>query len=236
MISLRTKESGEIMQSILVIEDDKTIKNLLCSIITKSGYSVDSAENGLDGLDKALSGDYNMILMDLMLPLKTGEEVLKELRCVKSTPVIVISAKLEVYNRIELFKIGADDYITKPFDIDEVMLRIQAVLRRTEAQPPALLTFREMKLDTGSKRAYVRGNEITCTATEYAILELMLKNPQTIFSKRRLYESISGDAYLSDDNTMNVHISNLRKEIAKFTSEEYIETVYGMGYRLVSTN
>ena len=110
------------------------------------------------------------------------------------------------------------------------------MLRRTEAQPPALLTFREMKLDTGSKRVYVRENEITCTATEYAILELMLKNPQTIFSKRRLYESISGDAYLSDDNTMNVHISNLRKKIAKFTSEEYIETVYGMGYRLVSTN
>lgn len=161
---------------------------------------------------------YNLILMDLMLPLKTGEEVLKELRCVKSTPVIVISAKLEVYNRIELFKIGADDYITKPFDIDEVLLRIQAVLRRTEAQTLALLTFRDIKLDTEAKRVYVRENEITCTATEYAILELMLKNPRTIFSKRRLYESISGDTYVSDDNTMNVHMSNLRKKIAKFTS------------------
>ncbi len=233
MLSLKTKESGEIMLSVLVIEDDKTINSLLCSIITKSGYSVDSAENGLDGLEKALSGDYNMILMDLMLPLKTGEEVLKELRSVKSTPVIIISAKLEVYSRIELFKIGADDYITKPFDIDEVMLRIQAVLRRTEAQTAVLLTFRDIELDTDSKRVYVKGNEITCTATEYAILELMLKNPKTIFSKRRLYESVSGDTYLSDDNTMNVHISNLRKKIAKFTSEEYIETVYGMGYRLV---
>lgn len=229
-----TKESGEIMISILVIEDDKTINSLLCRIITQSGYIADSAESGLDGLNKALSGDYNIILMDLMLPLKTGEEVLKELRKVKNTPVIIISAKAEVYNRIELFKIGADDYITKPFDIDEVMLRIQAVLRRTEAQTPSLLSFRDIKLDTDSKRVYVMDTEITCTATEYAILELMLKNPKTIFSKRRLYEGVSGDTYLSDDNTMNVHISNLRKKIAKFTSEEYIETVYGMGYRLVN--
>lgn len=222
------------MISVLVIEDDKTINSLLCSIISKSGYAADSAENGLDGLNKALSGDYNIILMDLMLPLKTGEEVLKELRKSKSTPVIIISAKSEVYSRIELFKIGADDYITKPFDIDEVMLRIQAVLRRTEAQTASLLTFRDIKLDTCSKRVYVKENEITCTATEYAILEIMLKNPKTIFSKRRLYESVLGDTYMSDDNTMNVHISNLRKKIAKFTSEEYIETVYGMGYRLVN--
>ena len=231
--TLKAKGHGEIMYSVLVIEDDKTICDLLCSIITKSGYSVDRAENGLDGLDKALSGNYNIILMDLMLPMKTGEEVLRELRAVKNTPVIIISAKLEVYNRIELFRLGADDYITKPFDIDEVMLRIQAVLRRTEAQPPALLTCRDIRLDTGAKRVYVGENEIACTATEYAILELLLKNPKTIFSKRRLYEGVSGNAYLSDDNTMNVHISNLRRKIARFTPEEYIETVYGMGYRLI---
>lgn len=223
-----------VLLSVLVIEDDKTINSLLCSIIAKSGYSADSAENGLDGLRKALLSDYNIILMDLMLPLKTGEEVLKELRKVKNTPVIIISAKSEVYNRIELFKIGADDYITKPFDIDEVMLRIQAVLRRTEAQASEILCFKEMKLDTDSKRVYIGDNELNCTATEYSILEVMLKNPKTIFSKRRLYESISGDSYLNDDNTMNVHISNLRKKIVKFTAEEYIETVYGMGYRLVN--
>lgn len=222
------------MISVLVIEDDKTINSLLCSIIVKSGYKVDSAENGLDGLNKVLLGDYNIILMDLMLPLKTGEEVLKEVRKIKNTPVIIISAKAEVYNRIELLKIGADDYITKPFDIDEVMLRIQAVLRRTEVRQTSLLSLRDIKLDTDSKRVYVKDNEIICTATEYAILEVMLKNPKIIFSKRRLYESISGDEYLNDDNTMNVHISNLRKKISKFTPEKYIETVYGMGYRLLN--
>lgn len=222
------------MISVLVIEDDKTINQLLCSIIKKIGYTVNSSENGMDGLDMALSGDYNIILMDLMLPLKTGEEVLKELRKVKNTPVIIISAKAEVYNRIELFKIGADDYITKPFDIDEVMLRIQAVLRRTETQAETVLSFRDIRLDTDSKRVYVKDTEITCTAMEYAILELMLNNPAHIFSKRKLYETISGEVYLSDDNTMNVHISNLRKKIAKITPDEYIETVYGMGYRLIN--
>lgn len=222
------------MISVLVIEDDKTINQLLCRIIRKSGYTANSSENGMDGLDMALSGDYNIILMDLMLPLKTGEEVLKELRKVKNTPVIIISAKAEVYNRIELFKIGADDYITKPFDIDEVMLRIQAVLRRTETQAETALSFRDIRLDTDSKRVYVKDTEITCTAMEYAILELMLNNPTHIFSKRKLYETISGEVYLSDDNTMNVHISNLRKKIAKITPDEYIETVYGMGYRLIN--
>ena len=231
---LTQKESGDVVFSVLVMEDDKTINKLLCSIIKKSGYAVDSAENGIDGLNMAVSKDYHIILMDLMLPMKTGEEVLKELRNVKDTPVIVISAKSEVYSRIELLKIGADDYITKPFDIDEVMLRIQAVLRRTEAQSPEQLVFKDIRLDTEAKRVYVKESEITCTVTEYLILELLLKNPKTVFSKRRIYESISGDMYVSDDNTMNVHISNLRKKIAKFTSEEYIETVYGIGYRLVN--
>lgn len=222
------------MISVLVIEDDKTINNLLCGIIGKCGYETDSAENGLEGLEKALAKEYSIILMDLMLPMKTGEEILKELRKQKNTPVIVISAKGEVYNRIELLKLGADDYITKPFDIDEVILRIQAVLRRTEVRSGSELIFRNMKIDMDSKRVYINNSEIACTAMEYAILELMLKNPSKIFSKRNLFESISGEYYMNDDNTMNVHISNLRKKISKATSEEYIETVYGMGYRLVN--
>ncbi len=172
--------------------------------------------------------------MDLMLPMKTGEEILRDLCKHKNTPVIVISAKGEFYNRIEQLKLGADDFITKTFDIDEVILRIQAVLRRTEIQCNSELTFRNMKVDTASKRVYINDSEIICTAMEYAILELMLKNSSKIFSKRNLFESISGEDYINDDNTMNVHISNLRKKISKVTSEEYIETVYGMGYRLTN--
>lgn len=224
------------MQRILIIEDDITINNLLCSIIQKGGYSVDRACNGTEGLSMALQGDYSLVLMDLMLPEKSGEDIIRELRRSKNVPVVILSAKGETHNRIELFRLGADDYITKPFDIDEVMLRIQAVLRRTAAHEGNELSFREIVLNKESKRVFVRGNEITCTAMEYCILELFLTNPSKIFSKRNLFESVTGSDYLSDDNTMNVHISNLRKKIAEYTEDKYIETVYGMGYRLVSGN
>ena len=142
-----------------------------------------------------------------------------------------MSAKNAVYNRIELLRLGADDFIGKPFDIDEVILRMEAVLRRTEGTQEVLL-FQDMKVERESTRVFVCGNEIICTAMEYAILEMMLSNPHKIFSKRNLFESITGEDYLSDDNTMNVHVSNLRKKIARFTDRQYIETVYGMGYRL----
>lgn len=218
---------------ILVIEDDENINGLLCSILKQNGYEVQSVLDGWEGYNKAMANEYSLILMDLMLPLKSGEEILRELRTKKNTPVIVLSAKGAVNNRIELLRLGADDFICKPFDIDEVILRIDAVLRRTEGTPP-VLRFKDMKVDKESKRVFVCGSEIICTAMEYAILEMMLSNPNKIFSKRNLFESITGDEYMSDENTMNVHISNLRKKIAKVTEEHYIETVYGMGYRLAN--
>lgn len=218
---------------ILVIEDDIMINNLLCKVLSDNGFEVDSAQDGEEGLAKAMDKDYELILLDLMLPKKTGEELLATLRKTKNTPAIVLSAKNEVVNRIELLRIGADDYISKPFDVDEVILRIEAVLRRTGAvKPETELKYKEMRLDKESKRVYLGKNELICTSMEYNILELMLNNPNKVFSKRNLFESITGDEYLADDNTMNVHMSNLRKKIAKITDESYIDTVYGMGYRL----
>ena len=218
---------------VLIIEDDENINSLLCNILKRSGYEVQTALNGWDGYEFAMNHEYSLILMDLMLPMKSGEEILRELRAKKNTPVIVLSAKNAVNNRIELLRLGADDFICKPFDIDEVMLRIDAVLRRTEGTQ-TVLTFKDMKVDKNSKRVFVCDNEISCTAMEYAILETMLSHPNKIFSKRNLFESITGDEYVSDDNTMNVHLSNLRKKIAGITEENYIQTVYGMGYRLTN--
>ena len=188
---------------ILVIEDDVMINNLLCKVLSDNGYETDSALDGKDGLSKALEKEYEMILLDLMLPKKRGEEVL------------------------------ADDYISKPFDVDEVILRIEAVLRRTgETKASSELKYKDMTLDKEAKRVYIGESELSCTTMEYSILELMLNNPNKVFSKRNIFESVTGDEYLSDDNTMNVHMSNLRKKIAKVTDEPYIDTVYGMGYRL----
>ena len=218
---------------ILVIEDDVMINNLLCKVLSDNGYETESALDGEAGLEKAMDKDYELILLDLMLPKKSGEEVLEALRKVKNTPAIVLSAKNEVVDRIELLKLGADDYISKPFDVDEVILRIGAVLRRTgDIKVESELRYKDMKLDRESKRVYVGEDELSCTTMEYSILELMLNNPNKVFSKRNLFESITGDDYISDDNTMNVHMSNLRKKIAKITDEPYIDTVYGMGYRL----
>lgn len=219
------------MSVILVIEDDRKINQLLCSILQQGGMEARSAFDGIEGWEMAVKNEYSLILMDLMLPLKSGEEILRELRQIKDTPVIVLSAKNAISNRIELLRLGADDFINKPFDIDEVMLRIEAVLRRTEGTR-TLLEYKDMKIQTDSKRVFIGDSEIVCTAMEYAILEIMLSNPHKIFSKRNLFESIVGEEYMSDENTMNVHMSNLRKKIAEITEEEYIQTVYGMGYRL----
>lgn len=218
---------------ILIIEDDSTINSLLCGILKKSGYEVESCTDGLNGYNMALDKDYQLILMDLMLPMKSGEEILRALREVKKTPVIVLSAKNDVHNRIELLRLGADDFICKPFDIDEVILRIEAVLRRVE-DVKDVLTYKQMRIDKEARRIFIGDDELICTATEYAILELMLGNPGKVFSKRNLFESVTGDNYLSEENTMNVHMSNLRKKITKITDEPYIDTVYGMGYRLAN--
>lgn len=218
---------------ILVIEDDVMINNLLCKVLSDNGFETDSAFDGEAGLSKAMDKDFELILLDLMLPKKNGEDVLAELRKVKNTPAIVLSAKNEVVNRVELLRLGADDYVSKPFDVDEVILRIGAVLRRTgDVKMATELKYKDMRLDKESKRVFLGGSELACTTMEYSILELMLSNPNKVFSKRNLFESITGDEYLSEDNTMNVHVSNLRKKIAKITDEPYIDTVYGMGYRL----
>ena len=218
---------------ILVIEDDAMINGLICKVLKDHGYETESALEGISGERMALEKDYELILLDLMLPGKTGEEILSDLRKVKSTPAIVLSAKNEVYNRIELLRLCADDYVCKPFDVDEVILRIEAVLRRSGAAgQPSVLEYKDLRLEKDSRRVFLGDYELSCTAMEYGILELMLENQNKVFSKRNLFESLTGEEYLSEDNTMNVHVSNLRKKIAKYTEEPYLDTVYGMGYRL----
>lgn len=221
------------MNKILIIEDDITVSGLLQHILETNGYVVEQAYNGIDGLAMGLKEEYRLILLDLMLPKKSGEDIVKELRKVHKTPIIVLSAKSEAMNRVELLRLGVDDYITKPFLIDEVLLRIQAVLRRVLQQEVKEIQFYELMIHTDSKRVFIKDEEIVCTATEYAILELLMKHPTRIFSKRALYEIILDEEYYQDDNTMNVHISNLRRKIAQHTDKKYIETVYGMGYRFV---
>jgi DNA-binding response OmpR family regulator len=224
------------MKRILIIEDDKEINNLLCKILEENAYFAQSAFTGIDGLNMLRNEAYDMVLLDIMLPFKSGDEVLRELRSFSNVPVIMITAKDLTQIKVDLLRLGADDYITKPFDVEEVLARIEAALRRyNHAYIVAdSLSYQDIVLDCESKRITVSGKNIALTMTEYAILELLMRNPAKTFSKRNLFESVSGEEYLSDDNTMNVHISNLRQKLREAGKHEnYIETVYGMGYRLL---
>lgn len=224
------------MVNILVIEDDHEINNLLCKALKNQGYTVQSAYTGPAGLDLLKTDRFDMVLLDIMLPYKSGDLLLSELRMFSNVPVLVISAKETTQTKIDLLRLGADDYITKPFDIDEVAARIEAILRRNQQGPMVrnqLLTYKDITMDLSAKQVFVNDHEIALTATEIKILELFLSQPGKVFSKANLFQSIWNEEYTVDDNTLNVHISRLRQKLKKANEkEDYIDTLWGLGYRL----
>ncbi|WP_366162180.1 response regulator transcription factor [Bacillus infantis] len=225
--------------NILIIEDDEDINRLLCNIVSKSGYSPKPAYSGTEALIYLDSGKWDMILIDLMLPGLSGEELLKKVTNESKIPVIIISAKLETQSKIKALRAGADDYITKPFDIEEVSARIDSCLRRYRglSGTPVTnqLTHKDIIVDVDAKTVSVNGIQLKLTAREYDILLLMVSSPHKVFSKANLFESVWNEKYHGDENTINVHLSNIRSKLAKANSdEEYIETVWGMGYKLKS--
>ena len=226
------------MSKILVVEDDKEINRLLCEYLESQNYTVLHAQNGLEALNMLRDrADIDLVLLDLMLPLQSGDVVLAKLREFSEVPVIVLSAKNTVQTRIDVIRMGADDYITKPFDLDEVAVRIEAVLRRMqkEAEPEKQekIQYRNLVMDCMAKTVTVKGNVLVLTSKEYMILELLLRNPAKLFSKANLFESVWNEPFYNEDSTLKVHMSNLRNKIKQYAGdEEYIETVWGMGYRL----
>lgn len=221
------------MERILIIEDEKNVNQLLAQTLQGNGYETVSARNGLDGICELQSQRFDMVLLDLMLPFKSGDEVLKEIRKDSDIPVIVISAKDLVGTKIDLLTLGADDYITKPFDLGEVTARVISNLRRYhKKEQNRQLSYKELTLDTESKMLTVNGAALELTAKEYGIMELFLQSPSKVFSKSYLYETIWGYEYLGDENVIKTHISNLRSKLKNYSETEYIETVWGLGYRL----
>lgn len=223
------------MENILVIEDNKDVNLMVKEALVDEGYSVKSAFTGIEGVKEIKNFNYDLILLDIMLPYKSGDEVLKEIRTFSEVPVIIISAKDMVGTKIDLLKMGADDYITKPFDLGEVIARVQSNLRRTKKQIEnnKIFIYKDMELDDNKKIVLVNKVEVDLTAKEYRILELLIKNKGKVYTKANLYESIWGEEYIGDDNAVKTHISNLRNKLKKANpNNEYIETVWGLGYRL----
>ena len=221
------------MERILIIEDERDVNQLLAQTLQNSGYETVSVWNGLEGIQQLQKQHFDMVLLDLMLPYKSGDEVLKEIRKDCDIPVIVISAKDLFGTKIDLLTLGADDYITKPFDLGEVTARVVTNLRRCHIKnQKKQLTYKELTLDTESKTLTVSGSKLELTAKEYGIMELLLQSPNKVFSKAYLYETIWGYEYLGDENVIKTHISNLRTKLKNHSETEYIETVWGLGYRL----
>ncbi|OMF24117.1 DNA-binding response regulator [Paenibacillus sp. FSL H8-0548] len=222
---------------ILVVEDDNDINQLLCKVLKKSGYSPQPAYSGTEAMIYLERQEWDMVLLDLMLPGLPGEELLVKINEKSSTPVIVISAKEEQQTKVATLRIGADDYITKPFDIEEVSARIDSHLRRysrlASMAPSDRMEYKDIRLDKDTKIVTIHQSEVMLTAREFAILELFMSYPKKVFSKANLFESVWQDTFVGDDNTINVHMSNLRNKLTKANPEEdYIETLWGMGYRL----
>lgn len=219
---------------ILVVEDDGDINRLLCQIIQDAGYTPQPAFSGTEALMYLEKKAWDLVILDLMLPGKTGEELLPFIRNESDVAIIVISAKEEQFVKIDMLRSGADDYITKPFDTEEVAVRIDAQLRRyRRTEEVSILTFKDIQLDQEAKEVLVNGKNITLTALEYKILLLFLLSPKKVFTKENIFESVWGIDYHGDENVVNVHMSNLRIKLSRANpGVEYIETMWGMGYRL----
>lgn len=223
------------MDTILIVEDSKDVNLMLAEALSDAGYTVKSAFDGISGMNEIKSHEYDLVLLDIMLPYKSGDEILRELRGFSDIPVIIISAKDMIGTKIDLLKLGADDYITKPFDLREVAARVESNLRRSRSHAPVgkVFNYKDMVLDDSTKRVTVNGIEIELTAKEYMILSLLIEHKGKVFTKANLYETIWQEEYLGDDNAVKTHISNLRNKLKKANANgDYIETVWGLGYRL----
>lgn len=224
---------------ILIVEDDPYINRLLCKIIEDCGYTVDAAYSGSEAQLRLSMQAYDLVLLDLMLPGISGEELLKIIRESSYMPVIIISAKTELQERITLLKNGADDYITKPFEKAEVSARVEAQLRRSKRYPvqestQASLRFRDLTLDIASRTASAAGKPLFLTAREFDLLTVLVQQPNRVFTREELYQLVWNEKYAVEDNTINVHMSNIRSKLSKTAPDtQYIETVWGIGFKMV---
>lgn len=227
------------MEKILIVEDDGEIAFLLQQFLLRKNYESDIANNGLDAMsyyEKANNSNlpYQAILLDLMLPDLSGEKILQQIRKNSDIPILIISAKGEVNSKISLLQNGADDYITKPFVFEEVLARLETVLRRSKKSfdQHLVYTYKDIVLDDGAKTVTVADNKITLTPKEYELLRLLIEHPDQVYTKDLILEKIWEDSYV-DESAVIVHMSNLRKKLdATGNHSPYIATIWGIGYKL----
>lgn len=228
---------------ILIIEDDADINNLLSIILTRADYEAVQAFSGTEAKLRLDMEQPDLVMLDLMLPGMSGEQLIEHIRVDKKMdmPIIVLSAKVALENKVETLTKGADDYITKPFEPEEVLVRVQAALRRygssvgenNTSKTDDIYTYKKLCLNAASRTATVSGFDIILTNHEFEILKLLIAEPQKVFSREKIYEMVWENGYYGEDNTVNVHVSNIRKKLAeKDPDNEYIKTVWGIGFKM----
>ena len=220
-------------RTILIIEDDTEINDMLRILLQQNGYRTISAFSGTEGL-LVHSKEVSLILLYLMLPGRSGEDIIRELKEKHNVPVIVTSAIHDVGKKVNLFSLGADDYVTKPFHNEELLARISARLRTSkEVTSSDILTYKDIVLNKSDHSVVCNGKSVELSKHEFALLALLMEKPDRTCTKSLIYDTVWDYENSADDNTLNVHISKLRKKLKECNpDEEYIETVWGIGYRL----
>ncbi len=218
------------MQTILIVDDDENIGNLEQEVLERAGYGVRRAYSGTEALLLLENERFDLVLLDLMLPGVCGKDVLKKIRDI---PVIVVSAKIDIENKVNLLLGGAADYVTKPFDIRELVARIKLQLKKTKKLPfSPLMTFEEITLDENSHRVYVSEKEVRLTRTEFSILKILLQNKGSVVAKSVLLDKLSFETPDCVESSLKVHVSNLRKKLREQSEKDYIESVWGIGFKI----
>ncbi|MGM9961983.1 MAG: response regulator transcription factor [Holdemanella porci] len=216
------------MKHILIVDDDIHINDMLDTILSQSGYKVSHAYSGTEALLFLSTCTSDLILLDLMLPGLSGEKVLSK---INEIPVIVMSAKVDVKNKVDLLLNGTVDYITKPFDIDELLARILVQFRKKEGNKK-ILNYGDISIDRFNRFVQIHSQNLKLTKTEYAILKLLMENPNQVITKTILLERISEDTPDCMESSLRVHISHLRKKLKDVSGKDYIESVWGIGFKM----
>lgn len=228
---------------ILIVDDEERIRRLLKMYLTREGYMVDEASDGTAALEKALETDYDLVVLDIMLPEMDGMEVCKKIREVKSTPIIMLTAKGEELNRVHGFEVGADDYVVKPFSPREVVYRIKAILKRASSttylstdfnKTNNLIIFDSLVIDHDAHRVTVDNKEVNLTPKEYELLYYLAVSPDKVFSREELLKNVWNYEFFGDLRTVDTHIKRLREKLNKISANaaKMICTVWGVGYKL----
>ncbi len=218
--------------TILIIEDDKDINEMLTKLLTNNNYNVLNAYSGTEGV-LVHNDNIDLILLDLMLPGKNGEEIIRELKNKNNIPVIVMSAIQDIDKKVDLFDLGANDYITKPFHNDELLARIKVQLRDKNNTISNILKFKDVELNKVNFTVNCNNKEVAFTKKEFELLKLLMENENQTLTKSMIFDSIWNDENSADDNTLNVYISKIKNKLKECNpDEEYIETVWSIGYRL----